>query len=803
MFMKTKNEFIKYVHIFITAFLIIGISFIPSLIFTKGIWIYYGDFNVQQIPFYYHVHEAVRNGNFLYDWSTDLGGSFVGCYSFYLYGSPFFWLSVIFPNEWMPWVMPWLTALKYAVMAITAYAYMRKHLKTEQGAFIAALLYAFSGYNGAVLVYNHFHDVLAFFPLYLLLFERAVEKKKRLGFALMTTMMLIINYYFFVGEAVFLIIYFVTMYCFNKRPFKEVFNDLCGVGIAAVGGVLLAGVYILPAIYYTMGNSRLSQTLIGYDLVAYSEPVNLIGILKSIVMLPDVSGLNSAFNTTYSRVSGVAGYIPFFSVAGVVGFYLFNRDGRKNEKRLLTTCAFFAAIPVLNSLFSALNSEYYARWFYMPVLIMAYMTASVFEEGEAALPCVKRGANMVGVITGLILLACLLPAKNDDDQLTIIGALKNPEQLISEAIFSVIMVVLLFLFLYIFIKKGKRMLSLFTIAGCFLTTITMFICGTLLVDMERKDAFIEQVLEGESPLPYDDGEFYRIETEEDFYNYPMYWNGHSVTSFISTIPFGTLDFYESQGIPRKVTSNPWTSRIGVRALLSAKYFIKEEGRAIEYIGHIDDMTELKGYELQETVNDFSLYRNKNYIPMGFWFDDYITETEFNESEMSSTGKDRVLVKAIIISEEDAKKYGHLMYHDETDAKNAMSLSNFYKACDYLAEHCCDTFETSNGGFEATIDMPHTNLVFFSVPWEKGFTAFVDGEETEIVKADFGFMAVCVPEGEHTIEFTFLPSNLKVGAVVSAAGLIIILISSFLRFDPKNLKKDEETDEILLDSLPNV
>ena len=31
----------------------------------------------------------------------------------------------------------------------------------------------------------------------------------------------------------------------------------------------------------------------------------------------------------------------------------------------------FALVPILNSAFYALNSSYYARWYYMPVLVLA------------------------------------------------------------------------------------------------------------------------------------------------------------------------------------------------------------------------------------------------------------------------------------------------------------------------------------------------------------------------------------------------------------------------------------------------
>ena len=94
--------------------------FLPFLIIDKGLFIYYGDFNVQQIPFYRMAHDAVRSGNIFWNWNTDLGANFIGSYSFYLLGSPFFWLTLPFPSAAVPYLMAPLLMLKFALSSLTA-----------------------------------------------------------------------------------------------------------------------------------------------------------------------------------------------------------------------------------------------------------------------------------------------------------------------------------------------------------------------------------------------------------------------------------------------------------------------------------------------------------------------------------------------------------------------------------------------------------------------------------------------------------------------------------------------------------
>ena len=86
----------KYLMVFLCAFFGMMVAFLPSMIVNKGIFLYYGDFNSQQMMFYQHANEAVREGATAWDWGTDLGSNFIGSYSFYLLGSPFFWLSTLF-----------------------------------------------------------------------------------------------------------------------------------------------------------------------------------------------------------------------------------------------------------------------------------------------------------------------------------------------------------------------------------------------------------------------------------------------------------------------------------------------------------------------------------------------------------------------------------------------------------------------------------------------------------------------------------------------------------------------------------
>ena len=66
------------------------------------------------------------------------------------------------------------------------------------------------------------------------------------------------------------------------------------------------------------------------------------------------------------------------------------------------------------------------------------------------------------------------------------------------------------------------------------------------------------------------------------------------------------------------------------------------------------------------------------------------------------------------------------------------------------------------------------MVFFSVPYESGWTATVNGEPVDIEKVNIGFMAVKVPAGTSEIQFHYQTPGLKLGAIVTGCAVPLLV-----------------------------
>ena len=171
--------------------------YVPFLIIDKGLFQYCGDFNTQQIPFYTYMNGFVKSGAGQWSWETDLGSSVVNSYAFYLLGSPFFWLSALLPQAWVPYAMVPLLVLKFGVCGLGAFAWLRRYAKTRCWCVVAACLYAFSGFTVYNTFFNHFVDCVALFPFLLWALDEYMYEGRRAVFPVMVAVNCLNNYFFF------------------------------------------------------------------------------------------------------------------------------------------------------------------------------------------------------------------------------------------------------------------------------------------------------------------------------------------------------------------------------------------------------------------------------------------------------------------------------------------------------------------------------------------------------------------------------------------------------------------------------
>ena len=86
-----------------------------------------------------------------------------------------------------------------------------------------------------------------------------------------------------------------------------------------------------------------------------------------------------------------------------------------------------------------------------------------------------------------------------------------------------------------------------------------------------------------------------------------------------------------------------------------------------------------------------------------------------------------------------------------------------------------TVSTSKNKVFARYDVKQDTSIFFTIPYDKGWSAYQDGKKIEIKQAQTGFMKVDVPKGKGTIILSFIPNGFITGAICSLTSLLLFVI----------------------------
>lgn len=756
-----SNDRKNYGRVFLLALLIAACAWLPFVIYNKGLFLYYGDFNVQQIPFYQLAHDAVRSGSWRWNWYTDLGANFIGSYSFYLLFSPFFWLTVPLPTAWLPYMMAPLLVLKSACAATTAYAYIRRFMRDLPLAVFVSLLYAFSGFSVYNIFFNHFHEAIVFFPLLLIGLEKAMTENKVGYFAGAIAINAVVNYWFFIGEAVFVAVYFFVR--LTSPDWKLTGRKFLRIALEVILGMGIAMAAFLPSVLAIMGNPRTTSDnfLNGTALWYYSNPQRYLGILHSFFFCPDMPALNNMFPDHGAQWSSLAAYLPLFGAAGVIGFY---SVGKRNWlRRMLTVCAVMALVPMFNHLFVLLNNSYYTRWFYMPTLLCVLATGVTLERtlADPDFGGMERGLKVSGVVIGIILLMVGFTPKRVDGEWQF-GTYRWVYLFLGTSLITVLgyAASVWLMRRARFGRNFRQKLYASIMAACFLFTFGCMLIGK--ISYPDTSWITENALPARNQMSMSaEGVYERCDIYEGDDNLGMYWNIPNIQCFHSIVPVSLMEFYPDVGIKRDVSSKPSTNYYALRNVLSVRWLYVSEDS--------EEQMPMQGYEYRTNRYGYNIYENTNYIPMGFAYDNYMTVEDWDQ--LSGELKTRAMTAAVYLDADAISRNSDILSPMPDNWKGYLTYDDCCENSAVRRSEACDSFTVTNAGFEAETSYDRDRLVFFSVPYDKGWSAEVNGEPAEIYKASVGFMCVRVPAGQSHIAFSYTAPGLKIGVCVSAVSLL--------------------------------
>lgn len=120
------------------------------------------------------------------------------------------------------------------------------------------------------------------------------------------------------------------------------------------------------------------------------------------------------------------------------------------------------------------------------------------------------------------------------------------------------------------------------------------------------------------------------------------------------------------------------------------------------------------------------------------------------------------------------------------------MDNYGEQVNLLKEDVLENIDLHENNVNATnyisgtIQVDKPKILCITIPYSSGWTAYVDGEETELLKVNSAYMGLEIEPGEHKIELRYHTPALKIGLIISVVGIAITVIMFIMR--KKNKQK---------------
>lgn len=754
--------------------------YLPFLIMDRGLFQYCGDYNSQQIPFYTYMNDFVKSGAGQWSWETDLGTSVITGYAFYLLGSPFFWLSTLLPQAWVPFAMVPLMILKFGVCGLGAFTWLRRYSKTKTYAVIAACLYAFSGFTVYNTFFNHFVDCIALFPFLLWALDAYVYDRQRGVFPLAVAVNCLNNYFFFFGQVVFLLIYFTAKLCCGEYKIRP--GAFVRLAFESLLGVALGCLLLIPTMLSLPDNPRTINPADGFGLLLYSRVQQYFAILSSLFFPPDPTYRPNLFTDATIKHTSMTAYLPMVSMVGVWAYC--RARPRAALTRILTVCFIMAMVPVLNSAFYAFNSSYYARWYYMPILLMCAATMHTLEESDRI--DIWRGIRFTLIGSGLFVLFALVPKQEGD--VWSIGVVQDQPRFWLSFLTALLGVVLLAAF-WLRLRRRAGFTALL-LASVLLFSWFYSVCHIALgklPQLERDKDYRRQYYDSAPYVQWpDEQDFFRIDTynENDkgvFDNMGLMMKRPGLRFFHSVVTPSIMDFYPRLGVKRDVSSKPAPDLYALRGLLGVRYIVTR----VEQKDEFEQAYQSYGYTFSHKDSTFAFFKNENELPLGFAYDQYLllenVQTDDGQPNFYTTpmlasvpesSRANMLVRAIALTPDQIQRYGHLMQPVQDAELTDFTYERYVQDVQKRRAQAVYDVQADHTGFRAKITLNKENLVFFSVPFDKGFRAEVNGRPVQIERVSGGMSAVLCPKGASEIRFIYETPGFAAAQAITAGAAVV-------------------------------
>ena len=704
---------------------------------------------------------------------------------------PFYFFLVIGGTDHLAHGIVFMEIAKIFCAGIFFYLFLKKIHISGYAAVIGSVLYSFSAFIILGSCWNIFSTEAVYLALLLYAFEKLYQDNKIILFPVAICLIAINQPLDLFLMGLFLTVYILFRYLtespfFKLKEVSFVFLKTAGLGLL---GICITSFFFLGDIVQMMESPRGGGDASYFNKLTSATLFELEGKEHYVTALmrffsSDIMGTGSDFSGWYNYLEA-----PLFYIGLIIFLLIPQLFQFLNKKRKIVFLSFIllfllpVVFPFFRYAFWLFTGNYYRIYsFFVAVSLLLCSVISLNHINKEF----KINLKILGLSIIILLILVNYHSFNEDVKYLV-------------TVFLIIYTILISLLL---LKRYKNVIKLVIIS---LIAIELIVFSNVTVndrpvisgsEFKEKVGYNDYTNEAVAYLNKSDKSFFRINKE--YSSGPSAYssiNDAQVQRFYGTPSYNSfnqinyINFLGELGIIHKQVENEtrWAPGLAGIPFLhpfgSIKYALTKKPKSGLLNFNYDSLT---------TIGDVEILKNKYTLPLGFTYDKFISKKDFRK--LSPYQKPIVLLKAFVY---DDSSYGNINELSKFQLADTSVNFTWQEYANDMANLKKDTLSMEEFGqnlIKGKIKLDRQKLLFFSIPFDKGWTIKIDNMTVKPLIVNIGFTGFMVGPGEHKIELSFIPRFYRLGAIVSCLSLIVFFIMLLIKYivDRKRLSKKIET-----------
>lgn len=131
--------------------------------------------------------------------------------------------------------------------------------------------------------------------------------------------------------------------------------------------------------------------------------------------------------------------------------------------------------------------------------------------------------------------------------------------------------------------------------------------------------------------------------------------------------------------------------------------------------------------------------------------------------------------------------------------SALNTDVFRRGYEKLSQQPLEITSFTDTSIDGTISVTEDGLFYTSIPYEKGWTLYIDGVETEITPVMNALVAAPITAGDHEIALRYCPQGFRLGTALSLGALVIFVILALVLRPKKPVEAEPLESNTTLES----